>query len=131
MKPIQTAYKPRSHHFADLLDEMVERHPDCEVAVHKAGRLNYRQLQAQARRAAKGLYALGVRPGDRVALLMTNRLEWLITAFGVFQLGATLVPLSTWYRTWDIDHALRHCQARLLVLMDRFRNNSYLDSLTE
>jgi fatty-acyl-CoA synthase len=62
---------------------------------------------------------------------MTNRLEWLITAFGAFRLGATLVPLSTWYRTWDIDHALRHCRARLLITMDRFRNNSYLDSLRE
>ena len=123
--------KPRSRHFADLLDELVERQPDREMAVHAAGRLTYRQLQQQARRAARGLYALGVRPGERVALLMTNRLEWLITAFATFQLGATLVPLSSWYRPWDIDHALRHCQARLLILMERFRTNSYLDSLLE
>ena len=123
--------KPRSRHFADLLDEMVERHPDREMAVHEAGRLTYRQMQARAHRAAKGLYALGVRPGDRVALLMTNRLEWLITAFGTFRLGATLVPLSTWYRTWDIDHALRHCQARVLITMDSFRSNSYISSLQE
>ena len=127
----QLAPKPHSRHFADLLDEMVNRHPDREMTVHKDGRLTYRQMQAEAHRAAKGLYALGVRPGDRVALLMTNRLEWLITAFATFQLGATLVPLSTWYRTWDIDHALRHCQARLLILTDRFRNNAYLDSLRE
>jgi fatty-acyl-CoA synthase len=123
--------KPRSRHFADLLDELVERQPDREMAVHRDGRLTYREMQAQARRAAKGLYALGIRPGDRVALLMSNRLEWLITAFGTFQLGATLVPISTWYRTWDVDHALRHCQARLLILMERFRNNVYLDSLHE
>src|SRR6266487_3002001 len=115
MKVSQPAHKPRSRHFADLLDEMVGRHPEGEMAVHKAGRLTYRQMQARAHCAAKGLYALGVRPGDRVALLMTNRLEWLIIAFGAFQLGATLVPLSTWYRTWDIDHALRHCRARLLI----------------
>lgn len=123
--------KPHSRHFADLLDEMVERHADREMAVHKDGRRTYGQLQAEAHRSAKGLYALGIRPGDRVALLMTNRLEWLIVAFGTFALGATLVPLSTWYRAWDVDHALRHCQARLLILMDRFRNNAYLDSLRE
>lgn len=123
--------KPRSRHFADLLDEMVQRHPDREMAVHKDGRLTYRQMQEQAHRAARGLYALGIRPGERVALLMTNRLEWLITAFGAFRLGATLVPLSTWSRIWDIDHALRRCQARVLIMMDRFRNNSYVDSLRE
>jgi len=131
MTTSQPAPKPRGRHWADLLDEMVERHPDREMAVHRDSRLTYRQMQAEARRAARGLYALGVRPGERVALLMTNRLEWLITAFGTFQLGVTLVPISSWYRTWDIDHALRHCQAGLLITMDRFRNNSYLDSLRE
>jgi len=101
------------------------------MAVHKDGRLTYRQMQVQAYRAAKGMYALGVRPGDRISLLMTNRLEWLVTAFGAFQLAATVAPLSTWYRTWDIDQALRHSQARLLITLDRFRNNSYIDSIHE
>ena len=54
--------KPRSRHLADLLDEMVERHPDREMAVHEAGRLTYRQMQARAHRAAKGLYASASGP---------------------------------------------------------------------
>ncbi len=123
--------RPRSRHYSDLLEEMVERHPDREAVVGCGQRLSYRQLLTEARTVAKGLYALGVRPGDRVALLMSNRPEWPVAAFGAFQIGATVVPLSTWYRSWDIDHTLKHCEAQLLITMGHFRNHNYLDTLLE
>ncbi|MBO0690023.1 MAG: AMP-binding protein [Candidatus Dormibacteraeota bacterium] len=123
--------RPRSRHYADLLDEIVARHPDREALVFESRRLTYRQLVEEAARVARGLHGLGVRPGDRVAAILSNRLEWPVLAFGAFQLGATFVPLSTWYRAWDLDHAIRHCRAQFLVTMEAFRGNRYVDALCE
>lgn len=125
------AIRPRSRHHADLLDEMAAGRPEGLAVVHAGRRLTYAELKTRACEVARGLHVLGVRPGDRVALLMTNRLEWPVIAFGVFQLGATLVPLSSWYRAWDLDHVLRHCQAKVLISLGSFRGNHYLDTLAE
>ena len=123
--------RPRSRHYADLLDEIAARYSDREALVFELQRLTYRELHEEAARVARGLHALGVRPGDRVAAILSNRLEWPVLAFGVFQLGATFVPLSTWYRAWDLDHAIRHCRAQFLVTMESFRGNRYVDALCE
>jgi fatty-acyl-CoA synthase len=123
--------RPRSRHFADLLDEISERTPDKEFVVSGAERLTYADMLGRAERAAKGLYALGLRPGDRLAVLMTNRIEWLEMAFGAFAIGATVVPLSSWYRPWDIEYTLRHARARILVTLDRFRSNTYVDYIRQ
>lgn len=121
--------KASSRHLADLLDEMVERHPDQPAVIFEDETLSYREFRDRAARVAKALYSLGVQRGDRVALLMTNRTEWPVTAFGALQVGATLVPLSTWYRQWDIDYALRHSGARVAIFMNEFRGNHYVDSV--
>jgi fatty-acyl-CoA synthase len=123
--------RPKSRHFADLLEEMSERTPDKEFVVSETERLTYAGVRDRAERAAKGLYALGLRAGDRLAVLMTNRIEWFEIAFGAFSIGATVVPLSSWYRPWDLDYTLKHARARVLVTLDRFRSNTYLDYLRQ
>lgn len=123
--------KAQSRHLAALLDEMVERHPDNPAVIFEDEHLSYRQFRDRATAVARALLALGVRRGDRVALLMTNRTEWPLVAFGAFQVGATLVPLSTWYRKLDIDYALRHSGASVAIVMNEFRKNRYVDAVFE
>jgi fatty-acyl-CoA synthase len=122
---------PHSRHFAELLIELSEREPDREFVVDRHHRITYGEFRTRASSVARGLYAFGVRPGDRVALLLSNRIEWLDVAFGAFELGATLVPLSTWYRSWDLEYALRHCEPKILLTMAEFRGNRYMQYLSE
>ena len=74
---------PRSRTLPDLLDEIAARDPAHEFIVGSAERLSYAETRARARRLAKGLRRLGVRRGDKVALLMGNRPEWLLIDFAV------------------------------------------------
>ena len=78
-RPIRVL-RPASHTLPDLLDELAARQPEHELIVDATGRvrLGYAEARARARRLARGLVRLGVRRGDRVALLMTNRPEWLL-----------------------------------------------------
>jgi fatty-acyl-CoA synthase len=120
---------PRSRTLPDLLDEMAARYPGGEFVVGGDTRLTYEAFRQRAEELARGLLALGVRPGDRVALLMSNRPEWLLADFAVAMLGATLVPLSTWSRARELEYVLNHCEASTLLAMDRVLGQDFLAML--
>jgi fatty-acyl-CoA synthase len=122
---------PRSRTLPDLLDEIATRDPAREFIVSGGARLSYAETRARVRRLAKGLFRLGVREGDRVALLMSNRPGWLLIDFAVTLLGATLVPISTWSRPRELEYVLDHGDAAGLITIDRFAGQDYLAMLTE
>ena len=120
---------PRSRTVPALLTEMARRQPDAPFLVDGDVRLSYADTQAAARDVAKGLYALGVRRGDHVAVLMGNRREWLLTAFAVTALGGTLVALNTWWKAGELHHALDLSDTAVLVMESRFGSRDYVAEL--
>ena len=122
---------PRSRTLPDLLDEITACDPGHELIVGGGQRWSYAQTRDRARGLAKGLMRLGVRRGDKVALLMGNRPEWLLIDFAVAMLGATLVPISTWSRTRELGYVLEHCDASTLISIARFGGQDYLAMLAE
>jgi fatty-acyl-CoA synthase len=121
---------PASRTLPALLDELARRQPGHELLVGEDGqRLGYAETRERARQLARGLLDLGVRRGDRVALLMDNRPEWLLVAFAVVMLGATLVPLSTWSRPRELEFVLSHCGASALVTVPSLGGQDYLGAV--
>ena len=97
------------------------RHPDKVAYVQvdddrRRRELSYAEVAERAERLSEGLFGIGVRHGDRVAIWMTNRPEWIITYFAVMRLGAVLVPLNTWLTPPEIGYLLRQSEARHLVV---------------
>ena len=123
--------RPASRTLPDLLDELAARQPDHEMIVGGAERLSYAETRARARRLAGGLRRLGVGAGDRVALVMTNRPEWLLIDFAVTMLGATLVPISTWSRPRELEYVLAHCGVTTLITIPRLGAQHFLDAVAE
>ena len=107
------AERPKSLHA--LLEQAVQRNPDGDALVCGAQRLSYRALLDQSSRLAAGLAARGVKAGERVALLLGNRIEFVLTLFAATRLGAITVPLSTREQTPGLAYMLDHCAATLLV----------------
>jgi fatty-acyl-CoA synthase len=122
---------PISRTLPGLLDEMARRFPQREAVVYGDERLAYAAYHERVRELAKGLHRLGVRRGDKVALLMPNQTEWLLVNFAVMLLGGTLVAVNTWYRTHELTHVLAQSEASTLVLVDRFLRQDYLGMLRE
>jgi len=100
--------------FALLLDA-VQRNPDGDALVCGEERLTYRGLLAQSGRVAGGLVARGVGAGDRVALLLGNRIEFVVTLFAAARIGAITVPISIREQTPGLAYMLAHCAAALVV----------------
>jgi long-chain acyl-CoA synthetase len=76
---------------------------------------SYRQLTIAVEQAAQGLYARGVRPGDRVALHMFNIAELVIAYFACFRIGAVAAPLNTRFKTAELRAVLKRLRPRVYV----------------
>ena len=122
---------PASRTLPGLLDELAARQPDHELIVGGTERLTYAETRARARRLAKGLHRLGVTGGERVALVMPNRPEWLLLDFAVTTLGAILVPISTWSRPRELEYVLAHCGVGTLVTVPHLGAQRFLDAVDE
>ncbi|MEQ9639127.1 MAG: class I adenylate-forming enzyme family protein [Alphaproteobacteria bacterium] len=123
--------KPAARTADALLDEMAARLPDHEAVVDGDRRWTYADLRREAMIVAAGLWALGVRPGDRVAILMGNRAEWLASYFAILGLGATAVALNTWLTPAEQAYQLNHARVSTLIVADRFRDRDVLAELDE
>lgn len=86
------------------------------VAVRSADRtLSYAELSAEVRRVAAGLRSIGVRPEERVMLLMVDGPELFTAILGAMYLGAVAVPVSTMLTDADLGKLLVDSRARVLV----------------
>jgi fatty-acyl-CoA synthase len=114
-----------------LLARLAQLMPQQEAVVLPPWRLTYAALYAQATVVAGGLWRLGLRPGDPVALLVSNRPEWITVAFGCALIGVPVVAISTWSRRVELEYVLDHSQAVALVTLDGFLGANYQALLTE
>ena len=110
-----------------LLPERAAQRWDAREALAFQGkRWTFAELHAGVEAAAKGLLQLGIAPGDKVALWMVNRPEWLHAMFAIMQIGAVLVPLNTRFRTEDMTYVLGQSDASAVILGDRSGSVDYL-----
>ncbi|MBI3514766.1 MAG: AMP-binding protein [Proteobacteria bacterium] len=116
---------PASRTIPGLLDEMAARHPDREALIGGDQRYTYAALRAAVRRLAKGLYAHGVRPGDKVGILMGNRPEWVIADLAITMLGGVMVGINTWATAAELEYLLGHSDTTLLITVDRYLRYDY------
>jgi fatty-acyl-CoA synthase len=120
---------PRSRTLGALLDEIAATRPQAEAVAFRGERLTYAALRAQVDALAGALLALGVGRGERVAVLLPNRPEWLVTAFAAAKLGAVTVAVSTFSTPREIAWTLEHAQPRVLVTTESFRGRDYLGAV--
>ncbi|SEU35862.1 class I adenylate-forming enzyme family protein [Nonomuraea wenchangensis] len=91
--------------------------------------LTYAETAAWAARLADGLVALGVRPGDRVGLLMANYLEFVPLKFAIARAGAVAIPFNYLYRQEELAYVLAQSQCNVLISMTGFAGLDYLEML--
>ena len=101
----------------ELWQESERRYPD-KVAVIEAGKpLTYRQLGDRIRRVADGLSCQWrIQPGDIVALLVPNGVEFVISYFAIVRLGAVVQPIDERITSEEIAMVLRDAGTRFLIV---------------
>ena len=112
-----------------LAHDAAARFGDREAIVDGEVRLSWRELVDASSGVAKGFVALGVQPGDRVAIWAPNCWEWVVTVIGLQSVGAVLVPLNTRYKGAEAAWILERSGAVALVTVDGFLDNDYVAML--
>jgi long-chain acyl-CoA synthetase len=104
----------------DLLARAVAERPDRAAVVGGGVRLSYRELALRVDRLAAGLQALGITPGQRVAILDKNGPRYLELYFALPRIGAVAVPLNYRLATAELGYILAHSEAAALIFGREF-----------
>src|SRR3954451_203564 len=109
-------------------DRTVARYPDrlSLVARQQGVRWRYRELAEKVDAFAAGLLALGLEPGDRVAIWSPNNSEWVVTQFATAKAGLVLVNINPAYRLAELEYALNKVGCRVLITATRFKTSDYI-----
>ncbi len=102
-----------------------ERQPDKTAIEFKDARgplaaqeLTFAELQRQVKRWAAAYVRMGVQKGDRVALYLCNRPEFVIAYLATLEVGAVMVPVNLRYRRRELSHILNDAEPALLMIED-------------
>lgn len=98
-----------------LLSQLASTLADGPAVIAPEGRASFSQLAQRVANLASSLGELGVGPGDRVGVLLPNGMRWLVATFAAQAVGASVVPVNTWYRAHELDHVVARSRMRLLV----------------
>jgi acyl-CoA synthetase (AMP-forming)/AMP-acid ligase II len=130
---IISCFAKRPETLPAMLSAACARAPAGEAIVCGPLRLTWREVEERTARIAAGLRARGIGEGDRIALWLGNRVEFVLAFFAAFRIGAVTVPLSTRYQTPESAYALGDCGAAMLIfeaeLADRLPQKSDMPPL--
>ncbi len=121
--------RPRSRTLGGLVDEMAAARPDADAVVFRGERVGFAELRDRADTVARAFLALGVRRGDRVAVLLPNRPEWVIAAVAAAKVGAATAAVSTFSAPPEIAWKREHARPSVIVTMEAFRGRGYLAAI--
>ncbi|HTM10999.1 MAG TPA: AMP-binding protein [Verrucomicrobiae bacterium] len=99
----------------NLLRERAAAHWERPLLIDGTRRLTYGEFARIAARTANGFLRLGVRKGDKIALLLPNCPEFLLAVFAAAEIGAVFVPVNTAFAAEEIGYVLEHSEAKYLL----------------
>ena len=98
-----------------MVTEAAARHPDGEALVCGERRMNWAEVVQSSQRISAGFRKMGLARGDRVALLLGNRIEFPLILFAAAHQGLVTVLLGTRQQKPEIAYVLTDCGAKLLI----------------
>ena len=114
-----------NHTLQQLLDESVERYPD-NIAITFPGVFNdesmmsYKELDIASNKLANALVDIGVKKGDRVALLMPNCPQFVISYYAVLRAGGIVVATNPLYSAREMEFQFNDCGAETVIVLSLF-----------
>lgn len=105
----------------ELLEKSVQKYPDnpylLEKKTDRYETLTFKETKEQVYKVAAGLLAMGLKKGDRVALISESRTDWVISELGIVHTGAINVPLSILLKEGaDLKFRLEHSETRWVIV---------------
>lgn len=107
---------------ADVIDTSCSTYADKVAFINFGAELSYRQIDDYSRAFGARMQALGLKPGDSIAIMMPNVLQYPIAVFGALRAGLVVVNTNPLYTARELKHQLKDSGARAIVIMENFAN---------
>lgn len=119
---------------AGFIREVTERYADNEALAFQdesgdITRWSYQQLYRQSMEVSRALLSGGLSKGTRVGVLISNRLEWVSSVFGISLAGGVAVTLSTFATPRELEYFLKQSDMGVLLVEDKISKQSFLSDL--
>ena len=114
-----------------MLRTRADSDPDATVIVDGETSLTTAELRERAADVARALLGRDVETGDRIAVWAPNSWQWAVAAFGIWDVGAVVVPLSTRAKGLEVVDILRRTGTRLLFTVGEFLGSDYPEQLRQ
>ena len=104
----------------DYVDKHTRERPAADALIFKGRHITWRELDSLSDACAAAFAAMGIRRGDRVALLLPNCPQFAIAQFAIWKLGAVVVALNPIYTEHELVPPLVNTRARVVVALSKF-----------
>src|SRR5262245_46150543 len=102
--------------YGEMLTRPARLYPERVAIIFQGQRLTFRELDERANALAHALRGLGIGRGDRVAVFMTNRPEYVVSFFALARLGAVPTPMNPAYREREVAYQLADAAAVAVIV---------------
>lgn len=113
---------PKDKTIIEMFEEQAAKIPDETAVIFENQQMSYQELRCKVNEVASALYEQGVRPGHKVAMLLTRALSNIVIQLSVLKVGAVFVPIDTNNPEQRISHILKDSEAKFLI---KNRNSDY------
>src|SRR5437870_6207442 len=103
----------------EFLDDAAESYPNATATIFFNAKRTWKQISDDAWRFANGLRSMGVKKGDRVAIVLPNTPQFIIAFYGALRAGAIVVPCNPLYTVPELRHQLQDSGAETIVVLSR------------
>lgn len=119
--------------FGQVLRQTAQRCGDREALVFPQAqtRMTWAEFDAVVDRCARGLWSLGLRPGEHFGVWSTNWPEWVVLQFATARIGVVLVTINPAYRPAELEYAIKQSDIRGLALIEQFKGSRFFEMLAQ
>ncbi|MDR3052688.1 MAG: AMP-binding protein, partial [Coriobacteriales bacterium] len=131
-----TTAQPQLHSeltIGDYFAQQVATAPDQEFIIYPDRNLRwtYRDFDIRTNNLAKGLLAIGMKPGDHLGVWARNIPDWLTFMFATAKVGIVLVTMNPAYKSHELDYVLKQSDMSTLCVIDAWRDVDYIEIIRE
>lgn len=108
------------NNLGELLERNASRYPDREALINGNSRITWKEIYDRSNQLAHGLAGLGIKKGDRVAILLSNCHQWPEILFALLSTGFVVVPINTRLSSEEIARIVNDSDAKAIIIGNNF-----------
>jgi len=101
-----------------LVEDNAKEYPDTPAVIFMGKKITFKELQKAIEQFAAALYSLGIRQGDRVAIILPNLPQYPMVHYALMKLGAIIVPTNPLYVERELEYQMNDSGAKAVVVLD-------------